>query len=56
MVKLICPHCGSDEVRADYSCEWNVERQEWEATGDQNGPLLCGDCGEEFDKAVEEVA
>ena len=28
--KLVCEHCGSDNILADAYASWNVEKQEWE--------------------------
>jgi hypothetical protein len=29
-VKMVCDHCGSEDVLADAWASWNIESQEWE--------------------------
>ena len=45
-IKIICSHCGSDDVRRDAYAAWDVGSQEWElaAVFDQG---YCEDCGGE---------
>lgn len=28
-VKMVCKHCGSEEVYKDASVGWDIEKQEW---------------------------
>jgi hypothetical protein len=45
-IKIVCSHCGSDDVRRDADAVWSNEAQEWElcAVYDQG---TCEQCGGE---------
>lgn len=52
-VKMVCEYCGSENVRADAYCEWNVDTQEWEVVATFDKGSVCEDCGEE--DCIEEI-
>jgi hypothetical protein len=43
-VKMVCAHCGSDEVRADAYAQWDVEAQEWEVAQTFDKGAYCSKC------------
>lgn len=47
-VKIVCPHCGSDNVSKDSSALWDVDAQAW-TFGDVQDCETCQDCGAEGD-------
>ena len=52
-LKMLCAHCGSDDVRRDAWAVWSVEAQSWvlEVAYDD---AQCGDCGGET--TIEETS
>ena len=49
-MKLLCPHCHSDNIIRDASARWNGE--EWELSGVYD-VMTCDDCCAEFYEANE---
>ena len=43
-VKMVCAHCGSDDVRADAYAEWDVEAQKWEIAQTFEKGAYCDKC------------
>lgn len=43
-VKLVCPHCGSEDVCCDASAAWSVEDQDWELCSTYDN-RFCNECG-----------
>ena len=43
-VKMVCAHCGSDDVRADAYAEWDVEAQKWEIAQTFEKGAYCNKC------------
>lgn len=43
-VKMICGHCGGENVQADAYAHWNVETQQWELTNTFDKGAICDDC------------
>jgi len=43
-VRIVCSHCGSDEVRADAYAEWDVESQKWEIAQTFEKGAYCNQC------------
>lgn len=43
-VKMVCSHCGSEDVVADAYAKWNVDSQAWQVaqTFDKGG--YCSQC------------
>lgn len=52
-VKLLCPHCGSDDIVRDSSSEWDTTLQEW-VTRAVYDHMACETCEREFKEADEE--
>lgn len=53
MIKIVCKHCGSDNVMRDAWATWNVELQEWELLNVYDN-AYCNECdGETSLKEVE---
>lgn len=46
-VKMVCPHCGSDNIAKDAAARWYVESQQWEVTNVFDSGN-CDNCGEEI--------
>lgn len=44
-VKLICPHCGSDDVSGDACARWDIATQDWDLTAVYDSKN-CETCGE----------
>ena len=44
MVKMVCAHCGSDDVRADAYAGWDVEAQKWELAQTFDKGAYCNQC------------
>ena len=43
--KPVCRVCGSDEITIDGPCQWDVESQQWELTGDvYHKSEYCAEC------------
>lgn len=53
LIKMVCTHCGSDDVRADAYAEWNSTTQEWELTTTFDSGHVCEKC--EGECSVDEV-
>jgi hypothetical protein len=51
-IKMVCDHCGSEDIRRDAFASWNVETQEWELASIFDN-TICDACGE--DNCAEEV-
>jgi len=51
-VKLVCPHCGSDDITRDGLLRWSVPDQKWEASSELDN-MDCNACGEEISDAKE---
>lgn len=47
-VKIVCPHCGSDNVHKDAAAAWCAETQAWELSSTHDSET-CNDCGREGD-------
>lgn len=46
-IKMVCPHCGSDNVTASLTCEWDVSNQRWfvcQGSEEQIGLGYCDSC------------
>jgi hypothetical protein len=43
-VKMVCAHCGSEDVVADAYAEWDVESQTWEITQTFDKGGYCSQC------------
>jgi hypothetical protein len=43
-VRMVCSHCGSDDVRADAYAEWDVESQKWEIAQTFEKGAYCNEC------------
>jgi hypothetical protein len=43
-VKMVCAHCGSDDVRADAYAQWDVETQKWEIAQTFDKGAYCSKC------------
>jgi hypothetical protein len=43
-VKMVCAHCGSDDVLADAYAKWDVETQTWEVTQTFDKGACCNKC------------
>src|SRR5271165_4101371 len=46
-IKMICPHCGSDDVTRDCLGRWSVERQTWEVSSELDS-MQCEACDREI--------
>jgi hypothetical protein len=46
-IKIVCSHCGSDDVRRDADAVWNVDTQEWELNALYDKGAVCEQCGGE---------
>ena len=44
--KIVCRHCGSENVLADAYAAWNVDKQEWELVNAFEDGSVCDDCGQ----------
>ena len=42
-IKMVCSHCGSDNVRNDAWACWDVEKQDW-VLEDVLQDTYCGEC------------
>lgn len=51
-IKIVCAHCGSDDVMRDAWAVWNEETQQWEL-GAVFDAAFCEKC--EGDATLEEV-
>jgi predicted RNA-binding Zn-ribbon protein involved in translation (DUF1610 family) len=47
-IKLLCPHCGSDDIIRDAWTRWNGHRWVLEGIYDD---MTCNTCAAEFEKA-----
>jgi hypothetical protein len=54
-IKIVCSHCGSDDVRRDAYAEWNVDAQTWEL-GTVFDQGYCEACGGEASLDEEEIS
>jgi hypothetical protein len=43
-VKMVCRHCGSENVLADAYVQWNVPHQCWEIQNVFGSGHYCEDC------------
>lgn len=55
IIKLLCPHCLSDDIARDAAATWDVDRGEWVMAGTHDD-MTCQQCGEDFKEATEESA
>jgi len=51
-MKLLCPHCHSENITRDACAAWNPETNNWELSGVYDD-MSCNDCGEDFNEAKE---
>lgn len=42
-LRMVCSHCGSEEVKRDAWATWSTETQEWELS-DTFDNAYCDDC------------
>lgn len=57
-VKIICPHCGSEDLQYRATCYWNKTKQFWEIDEiDGDYQPWCHDCQDEisYGDEAEEV-
>lgn len=50
-MKLLCPHCNSENISRDASAKWNGEEWGLSCVYDD---MTCDDCGKDFYEANEE--
>ena len=43
-VKMVCSHCGSEEVLADAYAQWDVDNQLWEVVETYSKGAYCSKC------------
>ncbi len=46
-IKMICPHCGSDDVTRDCLGRWSVKDQKWEVSSELDS-MQCEACDREI--------
>jgi hypothetical protein len=46
-VKMVCSHCGAEEVLADAYAQWDVEEQAWEIVETFDKGAYCSKCDAE---------
>ena len=46
-IKMICPHCGSDDVTRDCLGRWSVKNQRWEVSSELDS-MQCEACDREI--------
>ena len=49
-IKMICPHCGSDDVTRDALARWSVEGQKWKVSSELDS-MECEACDREIGSA-----
>src|SRR5271166_3335253 len=55
-IKMICPHCGSDDVTRDCLGRWSVKDQKWEASSELDS-MQCEACDREIgSNGLDEVS
>jgi len=52
-VRIVCSCCGSEDIREDAYCSWDVELQDWVLSAAMPGNAVCERCGGEC--STEEV-
>lgn len=52
-IRLTCPNCLTDEVRADALAEWDEENQKWDLVTTYE-TFSCGNCETQDFTPVEE--
>jgi hypothetical protein len=52
-VKMVCSHCGSEDVLCDAYAVWNTDNQEWEIGSLFDKGAYCNTCDGEC--RIEEV-
>lgn len=53
-LKMVCGHCGSENVGRDAYVSWNEKTQEWELGGIYDSGF-CNDCGRDDPIEEEEI-
>ena len=53
IVKMLCPHCGSDDICRDASAKWDAQHADWVMSGVQD-TMTCQACDTDFDEARED--
>jgi hypothetical protein len=43
-IRMVCSHCGAEEVFADAYAQWNVESQAWEIVQTFDKGAYCNQC------------
>jgi hypothetical protein len=46
-IKMICPHCGSEDVTRDALARWSVEEQKWVVSSELD-TMQCEACNREI--------
>ena len=53
-IKMVCSHCGSDQVTRDGLLEWSIALQSWVVAGELDN-TDCNVCGGQTSLREEEV-
>jgi hypothetical protein len=43
-IRIVCSHCGSEDVRADAYAQWDVDSQSWEIAQVFEKGAFCSQC------------